>query len=247
MADLYSLLPDPQVLLALEPEEVAGALLEHFVSSPPNERSSLHPANFFGGSLGDGPMSKYPREARGPIEDALREAWAWLVREGLLVPKDENGWFRISRRGEQLAKRADVAAYRSANLLPRGQVHPEIVQKVWATFLRGSYDTAVFESFKQVEVAVRRGAGYDDSLFGVQLMRKAFDVKVGPLRDVRRVTAERQAMSDMFAGAIGLYKNPLSHRNVALSDPHEAVELILLASHLLRIVDGRVEENSATQ
>lgn len=45
--------------------------------------------------------------------------------------------------------------------------------------------------------------------------------------------AEREARTYLFTGAIGSYKNPHSHRNVALDDPDEAAEIILLANQLL--------------
>ncbi len=115
-------------------------------------------------------------------------------------------------------------------------LHPKISTAVWSDFLRGDYDSAVFKAFKEVEVAVRAAGGFADSDLGVDLMRKAFHPQTGPLSDQAALSAERQARSDLFAGAIGSDKNPSSHRRVPLR-PEETVELVMNASHLLRIVD----------
>jgi len=53
------------------------------------------------------------------------------------------------------------------------------------------------------------------------------------------VNAEQQALSDLVAGAIGSYKNPHSHRNVTIKDAAEAAEIVILASHLLKIIEAR--------
>ena len=167
------------------------------------------------------------------------EAWFWLEREGFLAPKHgpNRDVFFITRRGKRMKGSADVKAFRKANLLPKGLLHPVIAQKVWGLFLRAEYDTAVFQAFKEVEVAVRKAGNFESTLVGVKLMRRAFDVGKGPLTDLNNQdTGERQALSDLFAGAIGSYKNPHSHRNIPLT-AEEAVEMLILASHLLRIVD----------
>ena len=69
-------------------------------------------------------------------------------------------------------------------------------------------------------------------------MRKAFALNDGPLSDTRTPKAEQEALAHLFAGAIGSYKNPHSHRAVEI-DSEEAGEMIILASHLVKIVDSR--------
>ena len=69
-------------------------------------------------------------------------------------------WVVISRRGQKLRTHDQVNSYRRANRLPRQLLHPRIAQKVWALFLRGDYDTAVFQAFKEVEVEVRKAGNF---------------------------------------------------------------------------------------
>jgi len=80
---------------------------------------------------------------------------------------------------------------------------------------------------------------------GVDLMRKAFHETTGPLTDMSLPVAERAALAHLFAGAIGRYKNPSSHRHVGVDAP-EAMELIVMASHLLRIVESRTPPPAAS-
>jgi uncharacterized protein (TIGR02391 family) len=70
-------------------------------------------------------------------------------------------------------------------------------------------------------------------------MRKAFDPDTGPLTDQTEEKGEREAAGHLFAGAIGLFKNPTSHRDVNINDPAEAAELIIVADLLIRIAERR--------
>jgi uncharacterized protein (TIGR02391 family) len=92
--------------------------------------------------------------------------------------------------------------------LRKNALNQTIREKVWQLFSNEQYDTAVFEAMKAVEVSVRDAAGLSAKEIGKDLMRKAFDVNAGPLTDMQAEPAERQARSDLFAGAMGSYKEP---------------------------------------
>ena len=227
--------PSPDALAALEPEEFAGVLLHHLAEQGPASYQ-MNLVNF---------ISQNSAGMGDAVQQALIEAWAWLEREGLLAPKPgAASWFFITRRGRRVADPDKLLAYRRGNLLPKERLHPLIAQKVWATFLRGDYDAAVFQSFKELEVRVREIGGFAATDVGVDLMRKAFRPETGPLSDRLAPVGEQEALMHLMAGAIGSYKNPHSHRNVVI-DAAESVEMIMLASHLLSVADSRASINCA--
>ena len=236
---LQKLIPTDEVLLELEPEELAQAILQVLVSQGGrggllNSHNFSLPSNLQG--------YKYPDQ----VAQAVMEAWVWLAREGFIAPRpgDANNWVFVTRRGHKAASSENWEAYIKADQLPRQFLHPYIASKVWSTFLRGEYDTAVFQAYKEIEVRVRDAVNAPKELIGVDLMRKAFHAHDGPLTDLAAPKAEREALAHLFAGAIGSYKNPHSHRNVTI-EAQEASEMIILASHLLRIVEQRADARTS--
>jgi uncharacterized protein (TIGR02391 family) len=244
MPTLPNIFPDSTDLIALEPEELAGVLIEVIPSAS-------QPAGF----LLDGLMKPmfppqgggYPPTKKGEIVLALAEALAWLKNQGLVIqnPTQPAAWHLLTRRGRALKTRADLEAYRKGHALPLGLLQQSLANKVYHLFLRGDHDTAVFQAFKEVEVAVRKAGNYPNSLLGRDLMQKAFNAETGPLRNAATTKAERESEMFLFSGAIGHAKNPASHRDVNLSR-HEAARLIVFASHLLYIVEQRstIEQQS---
>lgn len=103
-------------------------------------------------------------------------------------------------------------------------------------FLIGEYELAAFAAMREVEIRVRELAGTESLLIGVKLMRTAFG-EGGALADPKLDPGERVGRMELFAGAIGTFKNPPSHRQVNYSDPTEASEVVLLADLLMRLLD----------
>lgn len=141
--------------------------------------------------------------------------------------------------GEEALKEPDgYERIRALRSFPKSLLHPIIADDAHAALQRGDYSGAVRDAFTNVEVYVREAAGLTPDDIGTDLMRKAFHEKTGPLSDQGLPKAKRESCAHLFAGAIGAFKNPHSHRKVAMNDLREAQRQVLEASHLLYIVDA---------
>ena len=158
----------------------------------------------------------------------FQRAWEADTQEEVYFP---------TKKGVQIAEDQFQRLIGKWTLIPSLLFHPIIAKKAYPALRREEFDTAVFRAFKAVEVRVRDLSGLPSDLLGTALMRKAFDVDAGPLTDPSAPRAEREALSHFFSGAIGCYKNPHSHRDIELKF-NEAFEMLLIASHLLQVLDS---------
>ena len=242
MDTILSLIPDADVLISLSQEELAEVVLRLASQASQSDITHLQSlvAQIDGPPWGGG---GYPENRRKEARLALAEAWNWLTVQGLLIPdpgiNGNNGYMVLSRRARALLSEGTFKNYARSVAFPRSLLHPTIATEVWIDLARGDLETAVFKAFRAVEIAVREAGAFGDADIGVQLMRKAFDKSSGPLTDNSYPESERESLAHLFAGSIGSYKNPHSHRTVSITEASEAQEMIVLASHLLRIVDGR--------
>ena len=165
---LHEMIPDAEALLQLSPEELAPYLLRILASKEKEHRTNV---------AQDWIVREYPPPHQSACKRAIMEAWQSLVNQGLLAPDpgNQSAVYFVSRRGlEALEDGSSYDALQKASLFPRASLHPSIASETYPLFLQGKYDTAVFEAFRAVEIAVREAGGFGPEDLGVSLMRKAF-------------------------------------------------------------------------
>ena len=219
-----SQIPDNQ-LEALPIDRLALLVLEHCEKS-----GEWNTGNFLIGAQHRGV---------GPVGLAcLSEAMNWLISQGLMA-RDKPGQSGaesvfVTRAGKRVLQEGLAGVVAAARL--NVDLH-ERLRKVRTQFLLGEYELAAFAAMREVEIRVRELAQADNSLIGVKLMRQAFKPEGGRLADPELDAGERVGMMELFAGAIGTFKNPPSHRQVDYDDPTEASEVVMLADLLMRMLD----------
>jgi uncharacterized protein (TIGR02391 family) len=222
--------PSPSEALELPVDELAMRVLRRLVDRPEDNKNARR--NLV--------LSEDP--TRGEVACAYAEAWDWLVTHNLISPKpDSETWFFVTRRGEQIAAADDSLRELHAAERLGVDLHPRIDRAVGPEFILGRFEMAALSAMREVEIRVRELAGASQSDLGVSLMKHSFKAELGPLAETNADKGEQEATMALFWGAIGVFKNPSSHREVNFDDPTEAAEIVLLADLLMRILERRHE------
>lgn len=235
---LKDYLSTAEMVIAAPLVDLAGCVLQDLALTLQMAHDSTCARNY---TIGIG--IEYGQQGGGKHKGAMQavaEAWAWLRANGFIcnhVDHDEP-WITLTRAGRAAASQTSFVQWVDERELPGHMINGELAASALPFYRQGRFDTAVFEAFKALEVGIRNAAGLGHDVVGVGLASKAFHPDDGPLSDRAAEKGERVALMNMMCGALGSYKNPHSHRKVQIG-AREAREMLLMASHLLEIVNAR--------
>ena len=242
---LLQIVPKAEELLTLTPNELAWALLEDMRARLSDPVSGMAKRDLLSGGLF--PLSvvndaQKMRDLIPKIDKAGKNAYALLEKWELIEPADDingrNGYIVLTDKGNATSTQTDFEGARVRSLLREEMLHPLLQGKIFQYFNSDDLNTAIFEAFKMVEIEVRSAGNYSAKEIGKTLVFKAF----APGAPLSKPTDDKQdcdALSGLFAGALHRFRNPGAHSNPTYQGVLEAMEELMFASRLLRIIDDR--------
>jgi hypothetical protein len=105
-ADMFSLVPNPDDLLARSIEERGRLILQLLRESDTPDKAVAH-SNFFNRANDFAASPSYGSKQR-EVDNSLMEAWTWLESEALLTKKPSSGgasWSFVSGKGKEFLER----------------------------------------------------------------------------------------------------------------------------------------------
>jgi uncharacterized protein (TIGR02391 family) len=245
MRELLKSIQGPADLLDMTREELAYALLRSMQQreNHPIQRVNRESAVSELFSLTDVISPMEWRRLETKLEPAFRKAFEQLERWELIEPdagmNGKNGYVVLTEKGSESNAQVDFENLRQRRLLLPEMLHSKLRGDVHADFLAGKFGKAVFGAFKIVEMEVRMAAGLTERDHGAQLMQTAFNEKNGPLTDPAEEPTQQKALRLLFEGSFGRFRNPEGHTDRTFADPMEPMQELMLASRLLRLIEGR--------
>jgi uncharacterized protein (TIGR02391 family) len=114
---------------------------------------------------------------------------------------------------------------------------PELREETRQLFVDGHYPQAVEEGFKYLNNVVKRRTGVETD--GAPLMTTAFSPSAPRLKLTELRTQsqkdQQQGYMRIYEGAMIGIRNPRAHEHRYLDDPRNALELLSLCNHLVRV------------
>ena len=243
---LLEIVPSPQDLLSMTIDELAWALLEDMQARLQDQTAGMaNRESLSGGIISIGSYHSNQNQMQ-PLAQSLDKAGRdafnllekWGIAEAAPGTNGRNGYMILTDKGKATNERTDFERTRVRCLLKEEMLHPLLRGKIFGYFAVDDLGTAVFEAFKAVEIAVREAGNFAAKDYGKTLIFKAF-ASGGPLACSTDDKTDCEALSGLFAGALHRFRNPGAHTNRTFEDVLEAMEELMLASRLLRIVDER--------
>jgi uncharacterized protein (TIGR02391 family) len=189
-------------------------------------------------------FNELPKRLKAVIaSDQMNEAYKIVVgdllRDGYIRPLRKQGCYDLTSKGvKTVLKKEDEMLFPHFDIALVLSSRYSLFNKIYADYLEGDYESAIFKAFKLLEETVRKKARLPFSDKVESIMSDAFKPRGGRLRYLYAETeGEQEGLHFMMRGAIMFFKSPRSHRTVEFDDPNKAIEILSFSKYLLDLVD----------